>query len=137
MYKLLFVLAVAFFSTQIIVAQETSETDRSLNAGKVTWKPRTIELDSIEFGVPVTREFIAENRSGEDLLISKVRTGCTCTTADYTMQAIPAGKGGVIRITYDAQKEGDFYRIILVTTNFDPAQPVPLILKGTVKPMKK
>jgi hypothetical protein len=137
MRNLLSVLALVFFSTPIVVAQETTETDRSLNAGKVIWKPRTIELDSIEFGVPVTREFIAENRSGEDLLITKVRTGCTCTTADYTIQPVPAGKGGIIRITYDAQKEGDFYRIILVTTNFDPAQPVPLILKGTVKPMKK
>ena len=137
MRNLLSIFALVFFSAQIVVAQETTETDRSLNAGKVTWKPRTFELDSIEFGVPVTREFIAENRSGEDLVISKVRTGCTFTTADYTMQAIPGGKGGIIRITYDAQKEGHFYRIILVTTNFDPAQPVPLILKGTVKPMKK
>ncbi len=137
MYKIVSVLALVFFSAQIAAAQETTETDRSLNAGKVTWKPRTIDLDSIAFGVPVTREFIAENRSGEDLLITKVRTGCTCTTADYTMQPIPTDKGGIIRVTYDAQKEGDFYRIILVTTNFDPAQPVPLILKGTVKPMKK
>lgn len=138
MQRIIFILFFAFATVPITAfAQVVNETDHTLNAGKVIWKPRTMDLDSIDFGVPVTREFVLENRSGEDLLITKVKTGCTCTTADYTMQAIPSGKGGVVRITYDAQKEGNFYRIITVSTNFDPEHPVPLILKGCVRPMKK
>ncbi|HND88044.1 MAG TPA: DUF1573 domain-containing protein [Saprospiraceae bacterium] len=100
------------------------------------WSPRMIEVDSVvAFGVPVTREFIVKNWSKEDLVLTKVRTGCSCTMVDYTQTPIPPNKGGIVRVTYDAQKEGDFYRVITVTTNFDPAQPVALILKGKVAKM--
>jgi len=119
-----------------LAAQHVNTDDTSQNAGKVEWSPRMIELDStVAYGVPVTRDFIVKNWSKEDLIITKVRTGCVCTTVDYTQTPIPPNKGGIVRITYDAQKEGDFYRVITVTTNFDPAQPVALILKGTVEKM--
>ena len=119
-----------------LAAQHINTDDTSQNAGKVEWTPRMIEFDStLAYGVPVTRDFVVKNWSKEDLLITKIRTGCTCTTVDYTQTAIPPNKGGIVRVTYDAQKEGDFYRVISVTTNFDPAQPVALILKGTVTKM--
>lgn len=119
-----------------LAAQHVSTDDSSQNAGKVEWSPRMIEVDSVvAFGVPVTREFIVKNWSKEDLVFTKVRTGCSCTMVDYTQTPIPPNKGGIVRVTYDAQKEGDFYRVITVTTNFDPAQPVALILKGKVAKM--
>ena len=134
--KYLFLLAFSLLSN-LVFAQTMNTDDPSQNAGKVAWAPRMIEIDTlIPFGIPVTRNFVVENHSKEDLLITKVNTGCVCTTADYTQVPVPPKKGGVISVTYDAQKAGDFYRVIMVTTNFDPGQPVALILKGTVAPMK-
>lgn len=133
--KILHILPLIFLALPL-TAQHVNTDDTSQNAGKVEWSPRMIELDStVAYGVPVTRDFVVKNWSKEDLIITKVRTGCVCTTADYTQTPIPPNKGGIVRITYDAQKEGDFYRVITVTTNFDPAQPVALILKGTVEKM--
>lgn len=119
-----------------LAAQHIKNDDTSLNAGKVEWSPRMIEVDSVvAFGVPVTRDFVVKNWSDEDLLLTKVRTGCSCTTVDYTQTPIPPKKGGIIRVTYDAQKEGEFYRVITVSTSLDPTQPVALILKGKVAKM--
>lgn len=134
--KYFLLLAFSFFSN-IAFAQSMSTDDSSGNAGKVAWVPRMIEIDTlVPFGIPVTGTFILENHSKEELLITKVNTGCVCTTADYTQVPVPPKKGGVIKVTYDAQKAGSFYRVIMVTTSFDPAQPVALIFKGTVAPMK-
>jgi len=133
-YCLLLVLGLA---TNALFAQGINTDDYTLNAGKVVWSPRMIEVDTLlPFGIPVTREFVVENRSKEPLLLTKVSTGCNCTTADYTQAPVPPGKGGIIRVTYDAQKAGDFYRVIMVTTNFDPSQPVAIVLKGTIAAMK-
>lgn len=133
--KILYLLLLTLLAMPL-AAQHVNTDDTSQNAGKVEWSPRMIEFDStLAYGVPVTRDFVVKNWSKEDLVITKVRTGCVCTTADYTQTPIPPNKGGIVRVTYDAQKEGDFYRVITVTTNFDPTQPVALILKGTVAKM--
>ena len=84
-----------------LAAQHVKADDTSQNAGKVEWSPRQIEFDStLAYGVPVTRDFVVKNWSKEPLLITKVRTGCTCTTVDYTQEPIPPNKGGILRVTY-------------------------------------
>jgi hypothetical protein len=132
-------LMVSLVSLTMIVpasAQKMSAADNTLNAGKVDWGQRRVELGEIPQGIPAIREFKIKNISKEPLVFADVRSGCHCTTVEWTTTPIPPGETGVVKATFDAVNEGDFYKIITVSTNFDPKQPMALTMVGTVKPKK-
>lgn len=57
-----------------------------------------------------------ENSGDVPLVITEVRTSCSCTTVKYDRKPIPAGEQGVLNITIDPSKapEGNFYRVLQV-----------------------
>lgn len=120
------------FTGFVASAQTLKAVDNSQNAGKVEWLDRQISTGSVSFGQPVSREFRVKNISNENLMILQVKSTCHCTVAEWDRKAIEPGQTGLIRVTYDSQKEGDFYRIVSVSTNFDSMQSVPLALVGKV-----
>ena len=122
----------ALFTASAMFSQKLKTEDTSQNAGKVEWVVRQVDAGKVPFGLPVSGEFEVKNISSENLIILDVRSGCHCTTVEWTREPIAPGKTGVIKAIYDGQREGDFYRIITAVTNFDPAQSVPLALIGKV-----
>ncbi|MBL7808621.1 MAG: DUF1573 domain-containing protein [Saprospiraceae bacterium] len=120
------------FMISELSAQTLKSVDNSQNAGKVEWTDRQVTTGSVPFGAPVTREFRFKNISSENLLILQVKSSCHCTVAEWDRNPVAPGQTGVIKISYDGQKEGDFYRIVSVITNFDSMQSVPLALVGKV-----
>ena len=128
----LLTLAAALLTVTVSSAQKLSAVDNSQNAGKVEWLNRQADFGKIPFGVPVTREFKVKNISRENLIILQVRTTCSCTSVMWSQEPIPPGQTGAIIATFDAQREGDFYKVLAVSTNFDPAQSVPFALTGKV-----
>ena len=130
------IVALLFCATTLLTnaaAQHLKAVDDSQNAGKVEWVNRSENVGKTPFGVPVTREFHLKNISRENLLVLQVRSVCSCVSAEWSQEPVRPGKTGVIKVTYDAQKEGDFYKIVMVSTNFDPNQTVPLALIGKVE----
>ena len=128
----IFTCAIALMTATVSGAQTLKAVDDTQNAGKVEWINRSENTGTVPFGIPVTREFKVKNISKENLLILQVRTTCHCVSMDWTREPISPGETGVIRATYDAQREGDFYKIISVNTNFDPNQGVPFAMTGKV-----
>lgn len=124
--------AVALLVATVTHAQTLKTVDDTQNAGKVEWVNRSENTGKVPFGAPVTREFRMKNISQENLLLLQVRTTCHCVSLEWPREPIRPGETGVIRATYDGQREGDFYKIIAVNTNFDPNQAVPLALTGKV-----
>lgn len=124
------------FCTLFLTANGTAQTlkavDNSQNAGKVEWLDRQITTGNVPFGQSVSREFRVKNISSENLMILQVKSSCHCTVTEWDQSPIAPGKTGQIKVTYDSQKEGDFYRIVSVITNFDSMQSVPLALVGKV-----
>jgi Protein of unknown function (DUF1573) len=120
------------FSLQLLVAQGLSNIDNSLNAGKVQWIQNQINTGTVPFGIPVSREFEVKNISTENLMILQVKSSCFCTVAEWPKEPIGPGNTAKIKVTYDSQREGEFYRIVTVLTNFDTNQSVPLALRGKV-----
>jgi hypothetical protein len=124
------------FCSLLLVAKTSAQTlkavDNSQNAGKVEWLDRQITTGSVPFGQPVTREFKVKNISSENLMILQVKSSCYCTVTEWDRNPIAPGQTSLIKITYDSQREGDFYRIVSVITNFDSMQSVPLALVGKV-----
>ncbi len=122
----------ALFLASKTTAQTLKAVDNSLNAGKVEWLDRQINTGNVPFGQPVTREFRVKNISSENLMVLQVKSSCHCTTTEWDQNPIGPGKIGILKVTYDSQKEGDFYRIVAVITNFDSMQSVPLAMVGKV-----
>jgi len=129
----LFLLATLSITVQSVQAQTMRAEDNSLNSGKVEWLPRQISAGTVPFGQPVSREFEVKNISTESLMILQVKSSCHCTVAQWSNEPVKPGATTHITVTYDGLREGDFYRIVTVLTNFDTNQPVPLALTGKVE----
>lgn len=114
-------------------AQNLQTADHSLNAGKVSWSERQIKTGAVPFGVPVVCEFLLKNTSKENLILLRVSNSCTFLKLEWPEGPVAPGESARIIATYDAQKEGDFYRLFTVQTNFDPNQSVPFALSGKVE----
>lgn len=127
-----FAFVITLISSTAAFAQTLKAVDDTQNAGKVEWINRQANAGKVPFGTPVTSEFAIKNVSKENLMILQVRTTCHCVSLDWLREPIAPGQTGIIRATYDAQREGDFYKIIAVNTNFDPNQSVPLAFTGKV-----
>ena len=130
------ILAVLLFAALAtpVVAQKMKIGEPTKNNGKVEFEPMQIETGEIPFGVPIERAYSVKNVSDEDLIILDVKSGCHCTVVDCPKEALKPGQSASIKITYDALKEGQFYKIVSVNTNFDPEVGVGLSMVGTVLP---
>lgn len=56
------------------------------------------------------------NTGDVPLVITEVRTSCSCTTVKYDRHPVKAGERGTLNITMDPSKapEGSFYRVLQV-----------------------
>lgn len=56
------------------------------------------------------------NTGDVPLVITEVRTSCSCTTIKYDRKPVQPGEGGVLNITVDPKKapKGHFYRVLQV-----------------------
>lgn len=130
---MLFLLVVT--ATQMAIAQTSRAHNAAVGTPNIEWTPRQMEIDEeVPFGVPITRDFVVDNHSDSLLIINNVRSSCHCTTATWTTEPIAPNGRGVVHITYDALKEGEFYKVMIVFTNQDVDQPAGLVLKGVVAP---
>ena len=128
-------LATAFAITAVpSQAQKMKIGDPTRNSGKVEWIPMQIETGEVPFGIPVERRYEVKNVYTEDLVILDVKSGCHCTVVDWTKSPISPGQSGEIKIVFDALKEGEFYKVIAITTNFDPDMSIALSMTGKVLP---
>lgn len=130
-FKLFLLLSTLAVSSNAF-GQTLKSVDNSLNAGKVEWIDRQISTGAMPFGQPITGEYQVKNISNENLLILQVRSACHCVVTEWPKNAIEPGKTATIKVTYDGQKEGDFYKLVSVITNFDSMQSIPLALVGKV-----
>lgn len=126
--------SIFFLTVSALRGQSMHIGDPTKNNGKVEWAPMQIETGDVPYGIPVERTFTAKNMSDEPLILLDVKTGCHCTVADWTKTPIEPGQTGTITITYDALKEGQFYKVISVSTNFDPEVGLGLSMVGNVLP---
>jgi len=128
----LFLLSITLLASSNAFAQTIKAVDNSLNAGKVEWIDRQINTGTVPFGQPVTVEYQVKNISNENLLILQVKSACHCVVTEWPRSPIEPGRTATINVTYDGKKEGDFYKLVSVITNFDSMQSIPLALIGKV-----
>jgi hypothetical protein len=127
-----FTLILVFITPLSIFAQEILNEDFTDNKGKVAWQWR-VSVGDVSFEKPVTAEFRITNQSDTVLIIKDVLVGCHCTIVDIPQEPIPPGATVTLRATYDSKKEGRFFKLIRVLTNFDQNQYVTLAMEGNVR----
>ncbi len=82
---------------------------------------------------PTSTVFQITNNTGKPLVITNVKSSCGCTTPEWTKEPIAPGKTGHVKATYNPSgRSGPFDKIIVVSTNSDPAT-IELRIKGTVE----
>lgn len=78
--------------------------------------------------------FIFTNVGDKPLIITKVKPGCGCTTADYTRDSVQPGAKGYIRIDFHPKGySGYFTKTIQISSNSTVSQNLTLTIQGTVK----
>lgn len=75
------------------------------------------DFGKVPQGIPVTVKFEFTNVGAEPLIISNVRSTCSCTVTDYPKIPIKAGDKAIIAITYNAAVVGTFNKAVIVSSN--------------------
>jgi Protein of unknown function (DUF1573) len=130
--RLFFTLLLLSITPLSIFAQDVQIEDFTDNKGRVAWQWR-VSVGDVSYEKPVTAEFHITNQSDTMLIIKDVLVGCHCTIVEIPKEPILPGATAILRATYDAKKEGRFYKLIRVLTNFDQNQYVTLAMEGNVR----
>ena len=100
-------------------------------AQEITAKNEVIDCGSVLWEHPVTVKFELRNSGYQPLILSRVKPGCDCTTADFPKGAIAPGEQFTIEATYDARQLGHFLKDIAVYSNASE-KPFYLSIRGVV-----
>jgi len=97
----------------------------------ISFEKLTHDFGQIKQGTPVSFEFVFTNTGKEPLLLSEPRSSCGCTVPSYPKEPIMPGPKKSIKITFDAEKSGDFSKQVNVLSNAENS-PVVIVIKGNV-----
>ncbi len=93
------------------------------------------EFGTVFEGDVVKHEFEIVNEGDAELVISKVKTSCGCTVAEYTEDPIPPGGKGVVDIEFKTKsRKGAQKKTIFVHSNDPRNQQQKLYIQGKVQP---
>lgn len=93
------------------------------------------DFGNIKEGAKVKHTFVLKNIGTQDLFIQDVDAGCSCTTADYSFEAIRPGGSTPIEVTFNSDtKVGTQLKKISIATN---AGTKVVKMTGTVFPKDK
>ncbi len=85
-----------------------------MSAAYVWATPTTYDFGDIPQGKPVSHEFKFKNTGDTPLQIENVRFTCSCTSTEWTETPVLPGREGVIKVGFDARKQGYFTKKITV-----------------------
>ena len=97
----------------------------------ISFEKLTHDFGSVKQGTPVTFEFVFTNTGKQPLLLSEPRSSCGCTVPTYPKEPIMPGQKKSVKITFDAEKEGEFSKQVNILSNAENS-PVVLVVKGKV-----
>lgn len=90
-----------------------------------------------EDGGKVEYLFKFGNNSDKPIVILDIKSGCGCTTPEYSRKPIKPGESGNVKITFDPMnRPGRFTKSVSITTSASSA-PLRLTIQGEVLPRQK
>ena len=120
MKRLYILLSILLLSVAAVEAQPKIEFDAlTKDVGYVLWR------------VPVTVTYNFTNTGDKPLVLSNVSTSCGCMTADWTKSPVEPGASGIIKVTFDAETIGHFFKDVSIYCNAE-YKPIYLDFNGEV-----
>lgn len=98
-----FLLVLGILFGQFVIAQNGIE-----------FKTKTHQFGKVKKGKPVSFVFEYKNVSEKPVVIEFANADCGCTSPEYQQGAIPKGKSGTIKVTYNAALDGVFKKSVNV-----------------------
>ena len=127
MKRLLIAFTIVLFTLSLVSALQEEAVFTVV--GESTHDFKTIK----EADGEATHAFKIKNEGKTPLVISKVTSTCSCTTAEFTKEPIAPGDTVEIKVTYDpANRIGPFTRTVSVYSNGSKGTNV-LTIKGNVE----
>jgi len=102
----------------------------------IEFSQTTHNFGIIPLGGDGTCEFEFTNTSEVPLVINMVKTSCGCTSPDWPKDPFEPGKKGHIRVKYNTNIAGSFYKSVTVYSNAKNS-PAVLFIAGKVMQEKK
>ncbi len=137
--KKILILFLLFFPMLGIMAQ-SEEAEGMMTADEfveeeirgVEWQTgKFLQMGELIQNSPETVSFIFKNMDEEPIVITQVKSSCSCSVSEYTKTPISQGEEGVIKVTYDAKQEGSFFKTFMLLTN-KSTTPNVLVIQGEV-----
>lgn len=126
-----------FLSILFISATAISQTDTIKKGPILTFLNTTIDYDTIERYDDGYRTFTFYNTGDEPLILTSVKSGCSCTVAKLKKDTIQPNERGEITAKYNTKKPGAFNRKLTVYSNSSVKPVYYIYLKGFVLDSKK
>jgi len=128
-----------FFFPAMMLAQdekaaEMMEADEFIEKEieSVEWlTEKFFTLKEVKQNQPITVEYKFRNLSEEPLVITQVKSSCSCSVSEYTKTPIEKNGVGIIKATYDAKAEGEFFKTFMLLTSRSKT-PNVLVISGNV-----
>lgn len=121
MKKLFVLFSAMFFMCGVGLAQEITFKETTHNFGDIIYKGEAV------------CEFVFENTGTEPLVLTKPKSSCGCTVAEWPSEPILPGKTDKIIVRYkNTHKCGTFNKTITVYSNAVKNKEVRLTIKGNV-----
>ena len=115
----------------VMVSSFTLKGD--MDAGPAfAWKYIQHDFGEIIQGEPVYHKFTFQNDGDDVLYITKIKTSCGCTAAEYSTDGVAPGEEGFVNVRYNASKTGAFRKTVNVEAN---TGNIPILtVMGSVTP---
>ena len=125
-------LLMSILGVNIELAQEvTSKTNQKNSKPAIKFDKTILNLGRIKSNEKDTYWFKFKNTGKKPLILTSVMTSCGCMAPSWPRAPIKSGKTDSIKVLYNTQKEGTFFKSIRVYSNAKNS-PVILKLKGQV-----
>ncbi|MEO0898765.1 MAG: DUF1573 domain-containing protein [Bacteroidota bacterium] len=106
---------------------------QSMAPTSVNWAEEVYNFGKVQQGTKVTHQFRFKNTGSNELLLTRVKPSCGCTTPTYSKDPVAAGTEGYIDVAFDTKgKKGRQVKTVTVTANMEGAVQKVLRIEGEV-----
>jgi len=97
-----------------LLSCRNEEGKRARGDAIITFADTIYEYGEIPFKGNGECEFAFRNTGKTPLVLTHVKSTCGCTIPEWPSEPIKAGEQGIIKVSYDTQRVGTFYKSIYV-----------------------
>ena len=103
--------------------EATASSSTNQDIGKVSKEPfivlttTSFNADTVLINTPLTFDVYYKNTGEEPLIISKVRTSCSCTVASFSKIPLLQGEADKVVLKLDTEKPGTFIKSVAIYSN--------------------